>query len=180
MRLRYCAATELCSSTLMFSHGHLQMPAVGLPAPTLFDAIMELLDNPHPLDMLSEVTAYGPDGAISRYHNPDNYTKALGGVLRARKNPWKPLLSGRPLADATGVQKTASVLEGTLGMATSGLWFNPRTGTQKVHSFCIYVLVANMMYGEFPCSVFLGGQNLLFLVADLSCRFQEYLTSVMC
>ena len=110
---------------------------------------MELLDNPHPLDMLSEVTSYGPDGGISRYHNPDNYTKALGGVLRARKKAWRPLLSGRSLADAKGAQQSAPGLEGSLGMATSGLWFNPRTGTQKVHSFRIYALLANMTYEGF-------------------------------
>lgn len=138
----------------MLFPGYSQMSAVGLPAPTLFDAIMELLDNPHPLDMLSEVTAYGPDGGISRYHNPDNYTKALGGVLRARKIAWRPLLSGRSLADAKGAQQSAPGLEGSLGMATSGLWFNPRTGTQKVHSFPIYALLANMTYGEFPCMAF--------------------------
>ena len=31
---------------------------------------------------------------VSRYHNPDNYTKALGGVLRSRERPWRPALAG--------------------------------------------------------------------------------------
>ena len=106
---------------------------MGPPARTLFDAIMELLDHPHPLDTLSEVTAYGPDGAISRFHNPANYTRALGGVLRARKAAWRPLLAPSLAADAPreGTQDSLGS-EGNLGMAASGLWFNPRTGTQKV------------------------------------------------
>lgn len=112
----------------------MQAPAVGPPAPTLFDAIMELLDFPHPLDMLSEVTAYGPDGAISRYHNPANYTRALGGVLRSRRKAWRPLLGGPSLVDALGQQQGAASSGASPGMAASGLWFNPRTGTQKVCS----------------------------------------------
>ena len=113
----------------------MQAPGLGSPAPTLFDAIMELLDTPHPLDMLSEVTAYGPDGGISRYHNPANYTRALGGVLRTRKMAWRPLLPGSSLADAEAKQQSTPGLDGSPGMAASGLWFNPRTGTQKVRYF---------------------------------------------
>ena len=67
-------------------------PAPGAPAPSLLDAVMELLDHPHPLDTLRETGSYGDDGAISRYHNPENYTRALGTVLRARRRPWRALL----------------------------------------------------------------------------------------
>jgi hypothetical protein len=49
-------------------------------------ALSALMDNPHPLDILGDPAAYGNEGAISRYHNPDHYTKSLGGVLRAQ--PW--------------------------------------------------------------------------------------------
>ena len=113
----------------------MQVPAarLGPPPQTLFGAVMELLDHPHPLDTLSEVTAYGPDGAISRYHNPANYTRALGGVLRARKAAWRPLLAPSLAAEAPRRGARDSLgSEGSLGMAASGLWFNPRTGTQKV------------------------------------------------
>ncbi|KAK9831400.1 hypothetical protein WJX81_001243 [Elliptochloris bilobata] len=54
--------------------------ALGPPAPSLLDAVMELLDYPHPLETLREPASYGDEGTISRYHNPDNYTKALGTV----------------------------------------------------------------------------------------------------
>ena len=48
------------------------------------EAYWELMNSPHPLDILGDPGAYGDSGSISRYHNPDNYTRALGGVLRAR------------------------------------------------------------------------------------------------
>ena len=125
-----CKSACLC--LCLASAQSMQAPGLGTPAPTLFDAIMELLDTPHPLDMLSEVTAYGPDGGISRYHNPANYTRALGGVLRTRKMAWRPLLPGSSLADAEAKQQSTPGLNGSPGMAASGLWFSPRTSTQKV------------------------------------------------
>ncbi len=38
------------------------------------EAVMELMDFPHPLEILSDPNAYLDRGSISRYHNPDNYT----------------------------------------------------------------------------------------------------------
>ncbi|KAG1674230.1 hypothetical protein FOA52_013850 [Chlamydomonas sp. UWO 241] len=43
-------------------------------------ALLQFFNDPHPMTMLSLYASYGPNGAISRYHNPDNYTKALVGV----------------------------------------------------------------------------------------------------
>lgn len=48
---------------------------------SLTEAVNALMDTPHPLDILGDTESYGHDGAISRYHNPDNYTRALGRVL---------------------------------------------------------------------------------------------------
>ncbi|KAL0054462.1 hypothetical protein WJX82_009173 [Trebouxia sp. C0006] len=61
----------------------------GKPAASLRDAVMDLMNYPHPLDTLGEPSAYGPDGAISRYHNPDHYVRALGGVLRTKTRPMR-------------------------------------------------------------------------------------------
>ncbi|KAL0023962.1 hypothetical protein WJX77_003641 [Trebouxia sp. C0004] len=61
----------------------------GKPAASLRDAVMDLMNYPHPLDTLGEPSAYGPDGAISRYHNPDHYVRALGGVLRTKTKPMR-------------------------------------------------------------------------------------------
>lgn len=56
----------------------------GKAAASLREAVMDLMNYPHPLDTLGDPGAYGPDGAISRYHNPDHYCRALGGVLRTK------------------------------------------------------------------------------------------------
>ncbi|KAL5571400.1 hypothetical protein UlMin_020997 [Ulmus minor] len=40
------------------------------------------LNNPHPLETLSDPTAYGSDGTILRDHDSSNYLKAVNGVLR--------------------------------------------------------------------------------------------------
>mmetsp|Transcript_9625 Transcript_9625/g.26165 ORF Transcript_9625/g.26165 Transcript_9625/m.26165 type:complete len:739 (+) Transcript_9625:246-2462(+) len=48
------------------------------------EAYWELMNSPHPLRILGNRAAYGDNGSISRYHNPSNYTKALGGVLKSR------------------------------------------------------------------------------------------------
>mmetsp|Transcript_31445 Transcript_31445/g.81311 ORF Transcript_31445/g.81311 Transcript_31445/m.81311 type:complete len:764 (+) Transcript_31445:159-2450(+) len=64
-------------------------------------AVMAFMDNPHPLDILADRRAYGHDGQISRYHNPDNYTRALGGVLRSRRSLWAGFL------DASALQRRA-------------------------------------------------------------------------
>lgn len=43
-------------------------------------AILSFMNYPHPLQSLSSYDSYGPQGAISRFHNPDNYTKGLEGL----------------------------------------------------------------------------------------------------
>ncbi|GFH12456.1 lipase_3 domain-containing protein, partial [Haematococcus lacustris] len=40
-----------------------------------------LMDSPHPLDILADPGAYLERGSISRFHNPDNYTAALGRII---------------------------------------------------------------------------------------------------
>ncbi|KAH7519494.1 hypothetical protein FEM48_Zijuj08G0042300 [Ziziphus jujuba var. spinosa] len=40
------------------------------------------LNNPHPLETLSDPTAYGSEGTILRDHDSSNYLKAVNGVLR--------------------------------------------------------------------------------------------------
>ena len=83
-------------------------PQLGPPAASLADAVMELMDCPHPLEMLADGASYGPDGAISRYHNPDNYTRALGGVVRARTRPWRALLADRTAMRSQEAQDSPS------------------------------------------------------------------------
>ncbi|KAF8057126.1 PLIP1 [Scenedesmus sp. PABB004] len=49
---------------------------------TLGDAILTFMNSPHPLETLGELRAYGPAGAISRFHNPNSYTIALNSLSR--------------------------------------------------------------------------------------------------
>jgi len=61
-----------------------------VPVRTHTDAVNALMDNPHPLDILADPGAYLSSGSISRYHNPDNYTAALGRLIfLKRKNEGK-------------------------------------------------------------------------------------------
>ncbi|XVF80220.1 hypothetical protein PTKIN_Ptkin15bG0053600 [Pterospermum kingtungense] len=48
-------------------------------------AIKEFLNCPHPLDTLSDLTAYGSEGTILRDHDSSNYLRAVNGVLRQQK-----------------------------------------------------------------------------------------------
>eukprot|EP00879_Flechtneria_rotunda_P005133 GHRR01005415.1.p1 GENE.GHRR01005415.1~~GHRR01005415.1.p1 ORF type:complete len:719 (+),score=230.97 GHRR01005415.1:657-2813(+) len=58
---------------------------LGRPASSKEEVLAAIMDCPHPLETLSDPGAYGPNGSISRYHNPDNYCKALGRVLADRR-----------------------------------------------------------------------------------------------
>lgn len=46
------------------------------------NAVRAFLNRPHPLDTLSDPTAYGSKGTILRDHDSSNYLKAINGVLR--------------------------------------------------------------------------------------------------
>ncbi|WIA12809.1 hypothetical protein OEZ85_006440 [Tetradesmus obliquus] len=59
--------------------------ALGPPATSQQEVLAAIMDGPHPLETLADPGAYGSAGSISRYHNPDNYTKALGRVLADRR-----------------------------------------------------------------------------------------------
>ncbi|XVF22394.1 hypothetical protein REPUB_Repub12eG0168500 [Reevesia pubescens] len=53
-------------------------------------ALKAFLNYPHPLDTLSDLTAYGSDGTILRDHDSSNYLKAVNGVLRQHKKIFVP------------------------------------------------------------------------------------------
>jgi hypothetical protein len=63
---------------------------------------------PHPLDILADPGAYGNQGAISRFHDPDNYSRALGGVLFARGSSLHRLVSN---ATTSGMRYFAPPLD---------------------------------------------------------------------
>lgn len=47
-------------------------------------ALRAFLNHPHPLETLSDPTAYGSEGTILRDHDSSNYLKAVNEVLRKR------------------------------------------------------------------------------------------------
>ncbi|KAG9448315.1 hypothetical protein H6P81_014443 [Aristolochia fimbriata] len=73
-------------------------------------ALRTFFNNPHPLETLSDPTAYGSEGTILRDHDSSNYLKAVNGVLRQhtrwyvrqsrkeRLHHWWPLLTMSPHA----------------------------------------------------------------------------------
>ncbi|KAL4443837.1 hypothetical protein ABPG75_011574 [Micractinium tetrahymenae] len=85
-----------------------QQQQLGGPAGSAREAVWVLMNRPHPLDILADPGAYGDAGAISRYHNPDNYTRALGGVLRARGAAWRRVAAR---AGEAGMRYFAPVLD---------------------------------------------------------------------
>lgn len=65
-----------------------------------------ILNNPHPLEILRDPGSYGPDGSISRDHDPRNYYLAVKALVEAetrkvrkiqrhrrRKTWWPPVLA---------------------------------------------------------------------------------------
>lgn len=81
----------------------------GSPEPLLRDpgslreAFLAFMDTPHPLEILAG-PAYGDDGSISRYHNPDHYKKGLGTVYAGRRKALQSRFSyGEPLTPIAGV-----------------------------------------------------------------------------
>ncbi|GIM12074.1 hypothetical protein Vretimale_15508 [Volvox reticuliferus] len=61
-------------------------PAAVQPAArSVTEAVWELMDCPHPLETLADPGAYLATGSISRYHNPENYTKALARITHLKR-----------------------------------------------------------------------------------------------
>lgn len=71
-------------------------------------AMRAFLNSPHPLETLSDPTAYGSEGTILRDHDSSNYLKAVNGLLRQhtkwaaqrsstkRLHHWWPVLAMSP------------------------------------------------------------------------------------
>lgn len=65
--------------------------AVPAVLPSLRAALLAFMDYPHPLQYLSTLSSYGTEGAISRYHNPANYTRGLARLLEPLTSQWTHL-----------------------------------------------------------------------------------------
>jgi hypothetical protein len=69
------------------------------------EALAALMDNPHPLETLADPGAYLDSGSISRYHNPDNYCRALGRLLAERRVGPAPPAPAPPAAPAVAPRR---------------------------------------------------------------------------
>lgn len=82
------------------------------------------LNSPHPLDILADAGAYGPAGTISRHHNPDNYTRALGSVLRTMR------VRRRRVRHANGGARVATARAAAAALRVEGA-ANPAKGAHR-------------------------------------------------
>lgn len=87
------------------------------------------LNTPHPLEILSDRCAYGPEGSISRDHDSSNYVKVINYILQQhlrksrreqRRQVWwssvtadSPMSSKRPSKAAKGESKMSEDLTST-------------------------------------------------------------------
>ncbi|KAJ6795233.1 Uncharacterized protein M6B38_227640 [Iris pallida] len=86
-------------------------------------ALRAFINLPHPLETLSDPTAYGSDGTILRDHDSSNYLKAVNGLLRQhtksfvrksrrqRLNHWWPLLTSARTSEGSWTGHRESSLE---------------------------------------------------------------------
>ncbi|GAX75416.1 hypothetical protein CEUSTIGMA_g2860.t1 [Chlamydomonas eustigma] len=77
--------TPSSSSSSSAPRGRVGSTAHGRVPGSVFEAVMEIMDCPHPLEILADPSAYLDRGSISRYHNPDNYTMALGRIIHLER-----------------------------------------------------------------------------------------------
>jgi hypothetical protein len=70
------------------SRSNLISPSIFYNPGSVWEVLMEIADNPHPLDTLATSEAYGDQGSVSRHHNPDNYARSLRALHEARRRRW--------------------------------------------------------------------------------------------
>lgn len=59
------------------------------------NALRTFLNSPHPLETLSDPTAYGSEGTILRDHDSSNYLKAVNAILRKDAKPTSSKVSNQ-------------------------------------------------------------------------------------
>eukprot|EP00798_Chlamydomonas_sp_ICE-L_P013973 gene13973-19916_t len=101
---------------------------------SITEAVFALMDSPHPLKVLADPASYGPDGSVSRYHNPTSYTQALKRAVQHKrkeemqsnnfgwlssKPPWRP----QPPAPASDLPRNVDPLAWESSDDVDGAWF---------------------------------------------------------
>ncbi|XP_043718651.1 phospholipase A1 PLIP2, chloroplastic-like isoform X2 [Telopea speciosissima] len=132
------------------------------------------LNSPHPLEILSDRSAYGSDGTIYRDHDMNSYLKSVHGVIRQelnrirkakrkqRRQMWWPLVAPHIIHGGIIVDKHVS--SGNMGQhqpSLSGIFRNGRPTLKRfsrlVASQHLHLLVVLL----FPARLLLLGTNSL-------------------
>ncbi|XP_058076534.1 phospholipase A1 PLIP2, chloroplastic-like [Magnolia sinica] len=128
------------------------------------------LNSPHPLEILSDPSAYGSDGAIYRDHDMNSYLRSVRGVIRQelkhirkakreqRRKAWWPLVASQGLHASTTVgRQTGSANVGQLQLNFSGVFRNGReslkrfsrlVASQHVHLLVLFLFPARSLLLE--------------------------------
>jgi len=78
---------------------------------SLSEAVFEFMDSPHPLETLADPGAYLDKGSISRYHNPDNYTAAIGRIIYWKRKQEPRVQSSSKRLSSSDIDGIPGVLE---------------------------------------------------------------------
>lgn len=117
-------------------------------------AQLVFLNSPHPLEILSDRSAYGSGGTIQRDHDMNSYMKSVRNVIRQelnsirrkrreqRRKVWWPLVAPRGV-DA-GIVVGRSVVSINLGREQSGFSGIIRTGRESLKRFSRLVASQHM------------------------------------
>ncbi|KAL6177073.1 hypothetical protein ACLB2K_053705 [Fragaria x ananassa] len=133
----------------------------------LHAAKLVFLNSPHPLEILSDRSAYGSEGCIQRDHDMNSYFKSVRGVIRQelnhirkarrqqRRKDWWPLVSsrgvdlgiivGRPFATMKQGQYQVN-FSGVLQSGKESLKrFSRLVASQHMHLFVVLLVPARLI-----------------------------------
>ncbi|KAK9136719.1 hypothetical protein Sjap_007313 [Stephania japonica] len=98
-------------------------------------ALAAFFNSPHPLEILSDRSAYGSDGTIYRDHDMNSYLKSVLGVIRielnqmrkakreCRREAWWPLISPEGIHDKINISKQVLLSNSTpSNLSVSGIF----------------------------------------------------------
>ncbi|KAI4349723.1 hypothetical protein L6164_010283 [Bauhinia variegata] len=117
-------------------------------------AQLVFLNSPHPLEILSDKSAYGSGGTIQRDHDMNSYLKSLRTVIRQklnrirkakrehRRKVWWPLV--KPRGNDTGIVVGRSMVSVNIGLDQSTFSGILRTGKESLKRFSRLVASQHM------------------------------------
>ncbi|GAV82531.1 Lipase_3 domain-containing protein [Cephalotus follicularis] len=117
-------------------------------------AQMVFLNSPHPLEILSERSAYGSEGAIQRDHDMNSYLKSVRNVIRQelnrirkakrehRRKVWWPLVGPRGISSGMVPARLMASIQ--FGKDQFNLSAVVQTGTESLKRFSRFVVSQRM------------------------------------